>query len=708
MQISRAILREKTNMDICSLEIQNVIKSIKDNKIIIVSKMQEEANSLNILLEQNGMYWATTYNTIEGLSYVDNCRIYILKYDDDDNEYIRNIMNKVYEASKTFKIISLLELKDFHDNKDILKWINAENTSEKLIKAFNRSLDLKNKNLLQQDDLGIYKYVNNKKEDDIKKVYITNFNVIKATRIIFVDKQVEGINLILKSDSGEKFKRIGEVSVFDDMKIFKNFLASMDITFKGKLDDLTNLKMWINRYFTFNVEEIHSGVKFITKNDTRMLITNNGAILGKSVDSTIISVEGIAINIKDTEPINNEETKELMKHIFNFASKEKTICILGSLINNLCIEQSETLKIKGHHLLIAGESGSGKSTILKNVIAAILNYPDEEIKSIGLITNFALIKAISTGNYPVIFDEYKPSLLDKYKNAKLSEIFRNSYDRTTVSRGDKTLNNRNFVLNRPIILAGEESYKNAEKALMERSCIVYLSKAERTIDNENSMEWLQKNEEILNKLGISLIKIILNLDVLSYQELRDTLKPSFTDLRDRVLNTAINIATGIEIFNILLKELGLDEILNYADLITQNIKSEILNDSQDSLSSVQQMLVLYNQLIEDGRAQNVKEVVVSKSGKIYIKTSEMINQILEFNKNVGADIIILNLKDFKKQAKKSNYIVDTKYLHAYTGSERKTIRFDVYNKKKLQELNLNSIAPADMLEVADENSDIPF
>ncbi len=120
------------------------------------------------------------------------------------------------------------------------------------------------------------------------------------------------------------------------------------------------------------------------------------------------------------------------------------------------------------------------------------------------------------------------------------------------------------------------------------------------------------------------------------------------------------------------------------------------------------MLVLYNQLIEDGRAQNIEKVIVSKCGEIYIKTGEMINQILEFNKNVGADIIILSLKDFKKQAKKANYIVDTKYVHTYTGSTRNTIRFDLYNKNKLQELDLNSIAPPDMLEVSDENSDIPF
>lgn len=687
-------------------EIQTVIKSIRANKILLVTNTENDANILNTLLEENNMYWATTDTIISELPYIDTCKMYIFQYKTEEKN-IQDLKNIVYESCKIFKIINLTQLNNFNTDKDINNWLNNGHTIEELIQFFNRSLDLKNKDLLQQNAFGIYKYVQ-KKDAETKKIYITNFTILKSSRIILVDKQQEGIKLILKSSSGEIFERTGEVSVFHDVKTFKNFLGSMDITFKGGLQDLTNLKIWINNYFTFNIEEIHDGIKFINKNNTLMLVTNNGAICSNGIDTTIKSVAGVNININDIEFITPLNMKELFEHLLNFTSKEKALCILGTVINNLCIVQSKNLKIKGHHLLIVGESGSGKSTILKSIIAAILNYPDEEIKSIGLITNFALIKTISQGNYPVLFDEYKPTLLDKYKNEKLSEIFRNSYDRATVSRGNKNLDNRNFVLNRPIILAGEESYKNSETALMERSCIVYLSKQERTKEQEFSMNWLQKNEILLNKLGVSLINTILNLNVCEYNHLRETLKQNFISLKDRVLNTAINIATGIEVLNILLKNLGLNEIKNYTDLITKNIKLEILEERENSLSQVEQMLILYNQLIEDARAENVNEVIKIKDSNIYIKTSEMINQISEFNKKIGADIIILKLKDFKKQAKKSNYIMDTKYLHFDTDCGRKTIRYDLYDSKKLQKLNLNSIAPKDVLEIVDLNDTMPF
>ena len=118
---------------------------------------------------------------------------------------------------------------------------------------------------------------------------------------------------------------------------------------------------------------------------------------------------------------------------------------------------------------------------LSNVIATLLNYPAKDIKSIGLISNFGLIRDLSTGNYTSLYDEFKPSSLDRYKIQKLSESLRNLYDRTTITRGDKSFKNKDFQLTRPIIVAGEESYPNGEKALIDRSCIIYLSQREREL-----------------------------------------------------------------------------------------------------------------------------------------------------------------------------------------------------------------------------------
>ena len=231
--------------------------------------------------------------------------------------------------------------------------------------------------------------------------------------------------------------------------------------------------------------------------------------------------------------------------------------------------------------------------------------------------------------------------MDKYKLQKISDLLRNLYDRATIEKGNKVFSNKVFKLQRPWIMAGEESYPNAEKANIERSCIVYLSKHERTEQNTLAFEWLLENEDILRKFGYSLIKLILSLSTEVYKDIRSMESNYFTSFTDRPKNTAVNIATGIEIFNMLLERYKLPILKNYEPFILQNINSEVLENGAETRSTVEQMIILYNQMIEDGRANNYKSVVVINNGKLYIKTTEMINQIFNFVRNFGKQKTIL-------------------------------------------------------------------
>ncbi|MDP4144505.1 MAG: DNA primase, partial [Bacillota bacterium] len=569
--------------------------------------------------------------------------------------------------------------------------------------------DLKNKYELQQDGYGIYKYITKGKGEEAEevKIYLTNFNLISATRIRFVDEDHEGVKLILKSSTGEMIEKIGEAEVFDDTKSFKNFLGTLDLAFKGKADDVTDLKTWINKFFALETEEIYNGVQFKVKDNQVLLITNDGAVCKDKIYRNIKNDGRNNVNVMTKESLTSDELRKIKKYIFRFATPEKTISILGTIINNLAVAHCKIAKVKLHHLLIIGEAGSGKSTILENVIAPILNYPLNEIKSLGLATNFSLIKDLSDGNYSMIYEEHKPSRWDRYKISKISEILRNLYDGSTVARGDKAFKSKNFYLERPIIIAGEESYHNNEKALIDRSCIIYTSKNERTKENSAAMEWIIENEGLLNKLGKDLIDVVLNISVEEYKQLREKAKENIKDLKDRPLNTAINIAMGIEILNILLKKHGIKTISGYMDHIIKNIKSEVLEGGEEAHSVVEQMLVLYNDMIDDSRALNIDDVVRYRSDGIFIKTSEMINQIREHVNKVGADIIPLGLKDFKKQASKAGYLEGCSNKVVKIGL--KSVRFDTYNRELLRALKVHAIVPPEIIEITDEdNKVIPF
>ncbi len=686
-------------------------EGIKNNKVLIICEGEKDVNKLNSLLKRSN-YVATSVKNVKDLSMYENAYLYICGDTGEAGEkYKWSIYKKLFGSSKSFKFINLPGIKSMGDNKDVTDWLDAGHNKKDLLNAFERSLDLKSEFELQQNKGGIYKIAYKGKGDEAVKYkkYLTNFNLIEATRIRFEDEDQEGVELVLKSPTGNIIEKIGPSTVFDDVRSFRNFLGTLDLSFKGRVEELVDLKDWINKYFALEVEEIHQGVKFIEKDGNIIFITNDGAVSNGKVFTSIKSNAKDNVNIIEIDPINKDELEEIKKHIFKFATPDKTIPIIGTIINDLAVYQNQQIKQKLHHLLIIGESGSGKSTIIENVIIPILNYPKNAKEAIGAASPFGMIKGLSVGNYPKIYDEFKPSRMDRYKILRISDILRNLYDRDTVSRGNKSLNVEYYQLNRPVIIAGEESYPNQEKALIERSCIVYLGKRERTEKHTEAMEWIIGHESILNKFGRGLIDTVLNLKVEEYAEIRKNIIPLIKGLKDRPSNTAINICCGIEIFNILLEKNGITPVTNYIDYVMENIKTEVLENGVETYSTVESMLTLYNDLIEDGRAYEPEKVVKHRGDGVFIKTSEMINQINEYIKRVGnIDVMPLGLRDFRKQATKAGYLegVSDKVLKV---DNNKTARFDTYNKDMLRKLKVDKIAPPDFEDVTDvEDNIIPF
>ncbi|MCB2308848.1 CHC2 zinc finger domain-containing protein [Clostridium estertheticum] len=693
--------------------LHRTIQAIRDNKTIIVCEGEKDVNMVNSTL-RNEPYQATSIKgVVDGFSMLEYANIFVCSDTGKGGDiYKWSIYKKLFATAKIFKFINLIGIKNLGDNKDVTDWLESGHSKNDLLSAFKRSLDLKSRFELQQDFTGIYKMVRSKGDEDVfNKIYISNFNLLEATRIDFIDKDSEGVKLIMKSFTGAKIERIDNVSVFDDIRAFKGFLGTMDLSFTGTINDLTMLKTWVNNYFALDMEEVHTGVKFIEKNNTRMLITNDGALTKGNINNSVKSEDGAEINLIAVDKINAEELKEVMNHLFIFANFEKTFSIIGSIINFLAVGQSQDLKLKNHFLFIIGESGGGKSTILEKVIAPILNYPLADRNSIGDITPFALIKNLSEGNYPSLFEEYKPSQMDKFKVSKLSGIFRNLYDRSTISRGDKSFKNKCFQLNRSMVLVGEECFPNSEKALMERSCIVYLARRERTERHTNSMTWLANNEGLLNKLGKSLIETILELSTEDYKAIREAAALKINRLRDRPLNTAVNICAGIEIFNILLKKLDICQITKHVEFILRNIEEEVLENQEEALSQVELMLKQYNSMIEDGRAYEVENVIQRRDDGLYIKSSEMLNQINEYLRKVNSTWVPLDLKDFRKQAMKSGYLTGkgNKSIKVNSaGMLAKAVRYDTCDIERFRDLDVNQIISQEVEDVTGLDNIIPF
>ena len=671
------------------------------SKIIVTVEGEKDANTLSHILPKN-KYVVTSLKDFKAYDKIKSefMKVYVVGDTGEAGiKYIDNIKRNLLSTCSVFKIINLKGIQSLGNNKDVTDWLEAGYTKEDLYNCFDRSLDLKNKNELQQDKHGIYylKYI--KSKEDYDREYITNFNVLEASKVDKVDAEVQGIRIKLKSCiDGKVVEKVGGSKIFDDIRAFRNFLG-MDFSFTGKnTNEVVKLKDWINKYFAIDNKEIYTGAKFLPVGDEFELITANGTLKTDKKDYSIVA-DQTKIDMMDIPEITTEELQELMQNLFKFCEYSKALSIIGSVISFLEVGQNIAANEKLHHLLIVGESGSGKSTILERVVAPLLNYPVEEKKAIST-TTFATQKILSTGNYPALFDEFKPSMIDQRKIQKLSDMLRNAYDRSNISRGDKTLEVKDFKLTRPLIIAGEESYYNNEKALATRSCIVYLSKHERTPGNTEAMVYLMEHEELLKKLGKSLIMQVLNMPVEEYKSLRSELRREFK-LSDRPLNTAINIACGIELLNKVLIKLDLQPIGDYIRAIEANIREEVLDNGEDALSEVEKMLVMYNNMIQNG-CQYVNDEAVKfgefkDRGKVYIRTQLMIDAIFKYVNDVREidSKTLLNSRDFKKQAKKAGYIKESNSKQLRIGKTQyyagKNAWFDEYDRDMLVNLKMDSI-----------------
>lgn len=680
----------------------NVLRGIEENKVIVFVEGEKDANMINNTFK-NKNFVATSIKGCKDLSVIntENMKVYVLGDTGEAGEkYKYKIKEEFFENSIEYKEINLPGLKSLGDNKDVTDWLESGHSKKDLLNAFSRSLDLKNKFELQQDSIGIYKTkINSDDEAGDKKIYITDFRILEASRLKYVEEDVEGIRLKLLSSTGEIIERLGVSTVFDDVRAFRKFLGTMDLTFNGKLDALTLLKMWVNKYWAIEIDEIHNGNKFIKKDDKFLFVTNQGALDQFGNINTSIKSKEKLIELEGLEDISTDELIEVKNNLFKFTNAEKTTCIIGTIFNNLLVAHNAEINGRLHHLLIIGESGSGKTTITENTILPILNYPTNSKNAIGLTKEFPLIANLSRGNYCTIFEEYKPSEMNVQQNSLISNLLRNLYDRQSVEKGQKDLSTIYFQLSRPLVLVGEESYPNSEKAAIERSCIVYLSSKDRTEKSHKSLMWLKSHSQLLNKLGYSMIKQALSITTEEYKEIFQKQKEKFKGkFKDRPLVTAANISTGIELFNKLLAQHNIKVIENYEEYIYSNIKEEVLNSGERVNSVVENMIIEFNQIIEDGRAIDYKNVIRDEATGLYIRTSEMINQIVNFAKTVGSvEFTPLKLRDFRKQATKAGYILKTNAKQLRVDS--KPVWFDEYSKEAMRSLNVDSIVERELTPV---------
>ena len=652
-------------------------------------------------------------------------------------EFKNFIVEKLKKCCKGLKIIDLPGLENIGDgkNKDVTDWLESGKTSKELLQIVKKSLNILDKNTLQQDEDGIYEVIDKIENEEVKESrrYLTNFQIIDVTLYRNEDNKDQIIKLNIKSNHRQSIIEADARLCFSDLKIFRRYLG-IDYIFYGEIQDLTKLHQWIINYFIKEDISIftRSGIRKI--NDEYVLVTNKGTLKSNGeFDITRKSINTINnIDFTNLDILNKDEAEILSKYLFNFNSKENIYNTLGlgaaNILNTFARESSmNNLPI----LQDLGESKSGKSKVLK-ILRLLFNDTNPGI-SLSVLTDFELLKYFDETYLPVFLDEVNISKVDNCKINFLSNHIRaivEGYENTKVTE-NSTL--QKFTYNASLIISGDEEIQ--ETAIKSRSNIVWYTRSDFTREGKESVEFLCNSEDgsnLLRRFSKSLYLRVLNYYIdgaFDNEYLVTRFKYDFDEKlylsNSTEINTAIYTMMGLELIYNTFESLGvnMNNIINLeeaSNIIINNLKCNVLEESQNEFKSdYEKLLEDINNLIyiPDRKIrleENVHYRILPDNIHIAFDFKSIYDKLNNYYKQYKNDSEkLLNYNTFIKMISKSEYIADLDPKKHYRAVKIKTLVEDknglpdyiikhkmmfILKIDKVKKLEMDNILPIDYNE----------
>lgn len=589
---------DNKDFEVCKKVLYNlnqIKKSIENNDWIFFVEGEKDVKTLRKL----GFSATTIYTKKWENSYSEdlkNSKVIFLGDSGRAGEEFKNfIVEKLKKCCKGLKIIDLPDLDKIGNgkNKDVTDWLESGKTSRELLQLVKKSLDILEKNTLQQDENGIYEIVEKVEDNKIKEVRrnITNFQIIDVTLYRNEDNNDQIIKFNIESQSRNATIKMDARECFSDERVFRRYLG-IDYIFYGQMQDLIKLQQWVLDYFI--KEDIDLFIKTgIRKIDNEYVLVTNKGILksngdfdtSKKATNTIHNIDFTNLDI-----LNKYEAQKLSKYLFNFNSKENVYNTLGlgvaSMLNSFARESTmDNLPV----LQVIGGSKRGKSKTLK-ILNLLFNNTNPVI-SLSTATDFALVKYFDETYLPIFIDEVKISKLSSCKIKSLSNHI------SSITEGHHFIKDRNdltlhkYTYNSSLIISGEEIKDISVKS---RSNIVTYSLSDFNEETKESMEFLcnsEEGEELLRRFSKSLYLQVLNYytdGAFDNEYLITRFKYYFDEklplINSREINTAIYTMMGIVLIYNTFESLGVEinKIINLeevSNIIVSNIKSNVIEDN---------------------------------------------------------------------------------------------------------------------------------
>ncbi|MCC3870359.1 CHC2 zinc finger domain-containing protein [Terrisporobacter mayombei] len=661
------------------VEIKKVI--LKDDWIFFVEGEKDVETLRKINFPATTIYtkkWQNSYN--EDLK---NAKVAFIGDSGKSGQEFKNFMiEKLKKCCKGLKIIDLPGVEKIGNgkNKDVTDWLESGKTSNELLQIVKKSLNILDKNTLQQDENGIYEIIDKIENEEVKESRrnLTNFKIIDATLYRNEDNNDQIIKLNLKSNHRQSIIEADARECFSDVKIFRRYLG-IDYIFYGEIQDLTKLHQWIINYFIKEYISIFTRTGIRKINDEYVLVTNKGILKANGDFDTTGKATNMIHNIDFTNLniLNKDEAERLSKHLFNCNSKENIYNTLGlgaaNILNTFARESSiDNLPI----LQNLGESKSGKSKVLK-ILRLLFNDTNPAI-NLSVSTDFELLKSFDETYLPVFLDDVKISKVSDCKINSLSNhihAITEEYENTKVT---ENLTLQKFAYNASLIISGDEEIQ--ETAVKSRSNIVWYTISNFTREGKESVEFLCNSEEgkkLIRRFSKSLYFRVLNYYIygaFDNEYLVTRFKYGFDEKlslsNSREINTATYTMMGLELIYNTFESLGVEinkiiDLEEVSDIIINNLKSNILEENQNGFKSdYEKILKDINNLIyiPDRKIrleENVHYKILPNNIHIAFDFKTIYDKLNNYYKQYKNDSEkLLNYNTFTKMISKSTYIAD--------------------------------------------------
>ncbi|MCB2294318.1 hypothetical protein LGK95_12435 [Clostridium algoriphilum] len=702
-------------------KLRSVLEGIKNDKTIFFVEGEKCVDEIFKL----GQVGTTTAFGARGFSayspnYVSSLRgatIVILPDNDESGKaYAKDVLSAMKNEVKSIKIINLPGLKP---KEDIVDWVRNGGTLEELMalvnatdETFVEKVALQDKPIgnIYEDKFCYYKYY--KKQI----INISNF-IINPKYYIENDGDTQIIGHIV-TEEGIIGERTFKTSDFDDVLSFRRALNSFKTFYIGRVEDLQYIRFIISS----KTNDTRKGVTysgFHRVNNQWCFVTEHGALNSEGKATLDIAMQNqyaeLNTNILKNDVITKEELLEVAPYLFKFSILKNTAAILGYVCGLFLKEKLKHNKIQYNHLLIEGESSSGKSSAVKYIITPILCMEDG-ILNAAQCTDFALNKTASSSNFiPLILEEYKPHIIGKNKVDLISGVMRNSYDNYKGIKGVATLDkNRSFTPRASVILSGEVGIE--ETANVGRSLRVIFATSYFDEETKESLEKLKVNSILLNKLGASLLKEALKMSEEKIKEIHSAIfeKAISNNIKnDRVKNSIANCMIGIallkRVFNDL--DLNMQECTGFTmkeiiSSIETGAYEDLLDGGTSNKTVIEQNFETMNRMAANNELyRNIDyDAVLDLDGDFVLRLNYtcFYDRFVKYCREHNVTHEVLPLSSFKKQLSNMQYCKSYNKpvnfsVRQENPKDKKTFRCAVVYIKKLREKNV------DVDFIADDN-----